>query len=103
MESDALARILSDWDFGSMEVDALFMSGNTIKPTARAFTDFLIPELRYRLRGAFLAVMDTIALPEWSPDLVAERTGWSGRRAEISHESKTYFALLAYTLVETGG
>lgn len=36
--------------------------------------------------GAFLAVMDMIALREWSPDLIAERTGWSGRGAGISHE-----------------
>jgi hypothetical protein len=34
--------------------------------------DFLVAELRHRLLGAFLAVMDMIALPEWSPDLVAE-------------------------------
>lgn len=46
LESGALVRILSDWDFGSMEVNALFVSGKIIKPAARAFTDFLIGELR---------------------------------------------------------
>lgn len=46
LESGALVRVLSDWDFGSMEVNALFVSGKTIKPAARAFTDFLIEELR---------------------------------------------------------
>jgi len=46
LESGALVRILSDWNFGSMEVNALFVSGKTIKPAARAFTDFLIGELR---------------------------------------------------------
>jgi DNA-binding transcriptional LysR family regulator len=39
LESGALVRILSDWDFGSPEVNALFASGNIIKPAARAFTD----------------------------------------------------------------
>ncbi|MGY3618217.1 LysR family transcriptional regulator [Bradyrhizobium sp. USDA 10063] len=46
LESGALVRILSEWDFGSMEVNALFVSGKTIKPAARAFTDFLVTELR---------------------------------------------------------
>ena len=46
LESGALVRILCDWDFGSMEVNALFVSGKIIKPAARAFTDFLIGELR---------------------------------------------------------
>jgi DNA-binding transcriptional LysR family regulator len=46
LESGALVRILSDWDFGSMEVNALFVIGKTIKPAARALTDFLVGELR---------------------------------------------------------
>jgi DNA-binding transcriptional LysR family regulator len=46
LESGALIRVLPDWDFGSMEVNALFVSGKTIKPAARAFTDFLIEECR---------------------------------------------------------
>jgi hypothetical protein len=39
-------RVLPDWDFGSMEVNALFANGKTIKPAARAFADFLLRELR---------------------------------------------------------
>jgi hypothetical protein len=39
-------RAVSDWDFGSLEVNTLFVSGNTIEPAARAFTNFLIGELR---------------------------------------------------------
>jgi hypothetical protein len=33
-----------------MEVNALFVSGKTIKPAARAFADFLLRELRGRER-----------------------------------------------------
>lgn len=46
LDSGTLVRVLPDWDFGSMEVNALFVSGKTIKPAARAFTDFLIDEFR---------------------------------------------------------
>ena len=46
LEAGQLVRVLPDWDFGSMEVNALFVSGKTIKPAARAFTDFLLRELR---------------------------------------------------------
>jgi DNA-binding transcriptional LysR family regulator len=46
LEAGQLARVLPDWDFGSMEVNELFVSGKTIKPAARAFADFLLRELR---------------------------------------------------------
>jgi DNA-binding transcriptional LysR family regulator len=46
LEAGKLMRVLPDWDFGSMEVNALFVSGKTIKPAARAFADFLLRELR---------------------------------------------------------
>ncbi|TXH32320.1 MAG: LysR family transcriptional regulator [Rhodospirillaceae bacterium] len=46
LESGALVRVLPDWDFGSMEINALFVNGKAIKPAARAFTDFLLGELR---------------------------------------------------------
>lgn len=46
LESGAMARVLPDWDFGSMEVNALFVSGKAIKPAARAFTDFLVEAFR---------------------------------------------------------
>lgn len=36
-----LVRVLPEWDFGSMEVNALFIGGKTTKPAARAFADFL--------------------------------------------------------------
>ncbi|WP_128921366.1 LysR family transcriptional regulator [Bradyrhizobium nanningense] len=46
LRAGKLVRVLPDWDFGSMEVNALFASGKTIKPAARAFADFLLKELR---------------------------------------------------------
>jgi DNA-binding transcriptional LysR family regulator len=46
LETGQLVRVLPDRDFGSMEVNALFVSGKTIKPAARAFADFLLRELR---------------------------------------------------------
>ena len=46
LEAGQLARVLPDWDFGSMEVNELFVGGKTIKPAARAFADFLLRELR---------------------------------------------------------
>jgi len=46
LEAGQLVRVLPDWDFGSMEVNALFVSRKTIKPAARAFADFLLGELR---------------------------------------------------------
>ena len=46
LEAGELIRVLPDWDFGSMELNALFVSGKIIKPAARAFTDFLHRELR---------------------------------------------------------
>jgi hypothetical protein len=30
--------------------------------------------------------MNTIALPEWSPNLIIKRTGWGACGAEMSHE-----------------
>jgi hypothetical protein len=35
-----------EWDFGPLEVNTLFLSKNTIESAERAFTDFLIGELR---------------------------------------------------------
>jgi hypothetical protein len=35
-------RVLPDWDFGPMEVNARFVSGKAIKPAARAFADFFL-------------------------------------------------------------
>jgi len=46
LEAGKLVQVLPDWDFGSMELNALFVSGKTVKPAARAFADFLLRELR---------------------------------------------------------
>ncbi|MDQ8727615.1 LysR family transcriptional regulator [Bradyrhizobium sp. LHD-71] len=46
LDAGKLVRVLPDWDFGSQELNAVFVSGKTIKPAARAFTDFLLRELR---------------------------------------------------------
>ena len=46
LEAGKLVQVLADWDFGSMELNALFVSGKTIKPAALAFVDFLLSELR---------------------------------------------------------
>jgi DNA-binding transcriptional LysR family regulator len=46
LDGGALIRVLPDWDFGSMEINALFANGKAIKPAARAFADFLLSELR---------------------------------------------------------
>lgn len=46
LETGELVRILADWDFGSIEVSAVFASGRTVKPAARAFTDYLIADFR---------------------------------------------------------
>jgi DNA-binding transcriptional LysR family regulator len=46
LERGALAQLLPDWDLGSIEVNAVFVGGKTIKPAARAFADFLQAELR---------------------------------------------------------
>lgn len=72
--------------FGSLEVNTLFVSGSIIEPVARAFTNFLIGALRLRPHEAFLPVMDTIALPEWPPNLIIKRTGCGARGAQMSHQ-----------------
>ncbi|MFA6115221.1 MAG: LysR family transcriptional regulator [Sphingomonas sp.] len=46
LEAGRLVRVLGDWDFGSIEVNALFVNGRAVKPAARAFTDYLIGEFR---------------------------------------------------------
>jgi DNA-binding transcriptional LysR family regulator len=47
LEAGQLTRVLPEWDFGSMELNALFVNGKSVKPAARALTDFLIKELRH--------------------------------------------------------
>lgn len=42
MECGSLVRVLPDWDMGKVEAHALFPSGQSPKPAARAFVEFLI-------------------------------------------------------------
>ncbi|MEY9161533.1 LysR family transcriptional regulator [Bradyrhizobium japonicum] len=46
LEAGQLVRMLADWDLGSIAVNALIVSGKTVRPAARAFADFLVRELR---------------------------------------------------------
>lgn len=46
VDAGVLIRLLPDWDFGSMEINAVFVSGKAAKPAARAFADFISSELR---------------------------------------------------------
>jgi DNA-binding transcriptional LysR family regulator len=42
IDRGALVRVLPEWDMGEIEAHALFPSGQTPKPAARTFVDFLI-------------------------------------------------------------
>jgi DNA-binding transcriptional LysR family regulator len=44
MENGQLVRVLSDWDMGVIEAHAVFAASRAIKPSARAFADFLCKE-----------------------------------------------------------
>jgi DNA-binding transcriptional LysR family regulator len=46
LDDGEFVRVLPDWDFASMEVNAVFIGGKAIKPAARAFTDYLLRGLR---------------------------------------------------------
>jgi DNA-binding transcriptional LysR family regulator len=86
LEAGELERVLCDWDFGSMEVNALFVSGKTIKPAARAFADFLFREIRHvnkltheiaagaRQTGA--SATDLKCVPELLPPEAAEAANY---------------------------
>jgi len=41
-----LARLLPDWDAGSVELNAVFAGGRAAKPSARAFIEYLILAMR---------------------------------------------------------
>ncbi len=45
LDSGALIRVLPDWDLGRIALHAVFASGKSAKPAARAFADYLIDEL----------------------------------------------------------
>jgi DNA-binding transcriptional LysR family regulator len=46
LTSGILIRLLPEWDMGVMEVRAVMASGRAAKPSARAFTEFLVAEFR---------------------------------------------------------
>ncbi len=46
IESGRLVQLLPDWEIGTVEVNALLAGGRDAKPSARAFTDFLIRSFR---------------------------------------------------------
>lgn len=45
-DDGTLARVLGDWDLGTLELSAVFAAGRTTKRAARVFTDFLVEALR---------------------------------------------------------
>jgi DNA-binding transcriptional LysR family regulator len=47
MDGGQLARVLTDWDLGPLELNAVFPGGKTVKRSARAFTDYLVDALRH--------------------------------------------------------
>ena len=46
LDSGALVRVLPDWDAGTLELNAVFPSGKSAKPAARALVEYLAEELR---------------------------------------------------------
>ncbi|MDX8470271.1 LysR family transcriptional regulator [Mesorhizobium sp. VK23B] len=46
IEAGRLVRLLPQWQLGELDIHALYPSGQTPKPAAKLFTDFLIQELR---------------------------------------------------------
>ncbi len=48
LESGALVRLLPEWDAGSIDLHAVFASGRSAKPAARAFAAFLAGQLGAR-------------------------------------------------------
>ncbi len=46
IDNGSLIPVLPDWDLGSVDLQALFTSGRTAKPSARAFAEHLMESLR---------------------------------------------------------
>lgn len=44
LNDGSLVQVLPDWNMGSVELHAVFPGGKAIKPSARAFADFLVAE-----------------------------------------------------------
>jgi DNA-binding transcriptional LysR family regulator len=46
IDSGALVRVLAEWQMGSADINAILPAGRAAKPSARAFTEFLLTEFR---------------------------------------------------------
>ena len=46
LESGKLVQLLNDWEIGTVEVNAVLAGGRNAKPSARAFTDYLVKSFR---------------------------------------------------------
>jgi DNA-binding transcriptional LysR family regulator len=68
LETGALVRVLPDWDMGFGEVNAVLPAGRAAKPAARAFTEFLVAELRN--------------LSEWPGERIAPGAAETGAQRE---------------------
>ena len=45
MESGSLVRLLTEWDVGELELNAVFAAGRAAKRSARAYVDYLTSAL----------------------------------------------------------
>ena len=46
LTSGRLVRVLPDWEMGSIDLHAVFPTGRSAKPSARAFVDYLVNEFK---------------------------------------------------------
>jgi DNA-binding transcriptional LysR family regulator len=46
LQSGQLVRVLPDWEMGTADVNVVLPAGRATKPSARAFADFVVSELR---------------------------------------------------------
>ena len=51
LQAGSLVQLLEDWSLGDIEVHALYPSGQSAKPAAKAFVDFLLQEIRVGVRS----------------------------------------------------
>src|SRR3546814_4226885 len=47
LERGELARVLTDWDMGTVDVHAVLPAGRASKPASRAFVDYLAEPMKY--------------------------------------------------------
>ena len=48
LEDGSLVRLLPEWDMGTIELSAVFAAGRAAKPSARAFSEFIVAEFAGR-------------------------------------------------------